>query len=134
MKFGYTIDTERKIIFLRFSGPFDLNGFFAGIERLWADPDYRREYEGVADISAVENTYTLGDLHRVISFLKADPRTNTSRWAVITASPLAVAIAYVYKKAMASVHKLEVFSTWEAASAYVRWEFCRPVLDEQVIR
>lgn len=133
MTFGYTINEQRKIIFLRFSGSFDAANFLACIERLWADPAYQREFEGIADITDVSPTYTIADLRRVIAFLRDNHRTNTARWALITSSPLAAACGYVYQKAMSPVHRLEVFSTWEAASAFVHWNADRPALREHVM-
>ena len=73
----------------------------------------------------MENTYTLADIYRIVVFLKNNPRTNTSRWAVITSSPLAAA-GYVYQKSMASVHRLEVFSSAEAACSFMGWNQPRP--------
>lgn len=128
MRFDYAIDENRRMIFIEFSGPFSPEAFIGCIERLWSDPAYRRDYDGIADISEVESSYTLTDLQRVIGFLKKNPRTNTSRWAVITASPLAAACSYVYQRSMASVHRLEVFSTWEAAAAFIGWQPPRPLM------
>ncbi|MET0261526.1 MAG: hypothetical protein ABW223_01420 [Rariglobus sp.] len=133
MTFGYTINEQRKMIFMRFSGSFDAAHFLSCIERMWADPAYRQDYEGVADITDVEPTYTMADLRNVIAFLRENKRTNTARWALITASPLAAACGYVYQKAMSSVHQLEVFSTWEAASSFLQWEAPRPTFDEHLV-
>ncbi|HEY9248505.1 MAG TPA: hypothetical protein VIO38_05215 [Rariglobus sp.] len=128
MNFDYTIDENRRMIFIEFSGSFSPESFIACIERLWSDPAYRRDYEGIADIREVESNYTLTDLQRVIGFLKKNPRTNTSRWAVITASPLAAACSYVYQRSMAPVHRLEVFSTWEAAATFIGWQHPCPLV------
>lgn len=128
MRSAYIIDEDRRTIVIRFAGPFDAGQFIACIERLWADPAYDREFEGIADITEVEPTYTVQDAQRLIAFLKENPMTNTARWAVITASPVAVAMSYIYQRAMASVHHIEVFSTWEAAGAYIGWTPPRPGL------
>lgn len=127
MTFGYTIDESRGLIFVRFSGSLGADAFIASMEKLWADPAYRRHYNGIADITGLRGDHTMEDLRRVIGFMNDNPNVTNARWAVVAESPLVVASAYLYQKAIAPVHQLEVFSTWEAASEFIGWDLPIPV-------
>lgn len=122
MNFGYTIDTDRKLIFQVFEGRFSIAQLIACTRRMWSDPAYSKTYPGVVDISRMTPSAGLDDLTLLIDFLKLDMRTSTGRWAVITSSPAATAGSMIYKRRMAGHHVFEVFSTWESAFGFLQLE------------
>ncbi len=120
MHYGYTIDPGRRLIFQIFSGHFTVAEIIHCIQRLWADPLYSKTHNGIVDITQMSAGAVIDDLRPLIAFLKSSPNTSASRWAVITASPLATAGSLVYKKAMSGQHAFEIFSTWECACDYLQ--------------
>lgn len=119
MTFGYSIDQSRGLILMRMAGSVNATEFIACMEKLWGDPAYRKEYEGVADITGLRGDHTLEDLRRVTEFLRDNPNIGVARWAVVATSPLVVASAYLYQRTVAPAHCVEVFSTWEAAAGFI---------------
>ena len=128
MKYSYAIHPQRRMIFLTYEGHFTVAQLIECTELLWADRDYDPTFNGIADITSIEPTADLGSLCAFISFMKAEKRTSSGRWAVITSSPLATAGALLYKRALAPRHMFEVFSTWECAGTFLQWEAPRPEL------
>lgn len=126
MHYGYTIDTAVPFIFQEFKGRFTVSEIIGCIQRLWADPVYSKSHNGIVDISQMIPGAGLEDLTPLVAFLKNSPETSDSRWAVITASPLATAGAMLYKRAMSGQHAFEVFSTWESACRYLQINLPRP--------
>lgn len=119
MKFSYTIDPQQKLVLERFTGRFTVAEIIESVRLLWTDPRFDRSFAGIVDISGMEPTHDLSDLRAVLGFLKEErARISTGRWAIVATSPLATAGAFLYQKAMAGTHPLEVFSTHEAA---VEW-------------
>ncbi len=119
MKFTYAIHSDHQVIFQHYEGRFTTSDLIAATRQLWADPAYRREYNGIADASDVSLRVDLQDFGAFISFLAGRKEMSVGRWAVITASPLVTACAFIYKKAVSSQHKFEVFSSWDAACDFV---------------
>lgn len=127
MTFVHTIDESRGLIFVRLAGSLGADAFIECMEKLWADPAYRRHYNGIADITGLRGDYSMDDLRRVIGFMGGHPNVSDARWAVVAASPLVVASAYLYQRAIAPVHQLEVFSTWEAAAKFIGGDLSVPI-------
>jgi hypothetical protein len=128
MKFSYAIDSERRLIFLRYTGHFTLASLLAGTRRLWADPAYSRSYRGLVDLSDESVSVNVADLHALIDFIREQPSVSEARWAAVTASPLATACGLLYQRAIASRHAFEVFSSFEAAASFLRLEGAPPPL------
>jgi len=120
MHYGYTIDSGRRFIFQVYAGHFTVSEIIDCIQRLWADPLYSKTHNGIVDITKMSAGAVIDDLRPLIAFLKSSPHTSASRWAVITASPLATAGSLIYKSAMSGQHSFEIFSTWESACDYLQ--------------
>lgn len=134
MKFSYTIDSQRRMIFQNYSGRFTADQIIACVRALWADPLYDKTLGGIVDISNMNAGPDLADLHVLIRFLNENrEQLSTGRWAVVTTSPIATAGAFLYQHAMAGKHPFEVFSTWEAASTSLHWFAPRPELPEHAV-
>lgn len=126
MSYGYAIDPSRRFIFQQFRGRFSVGQIIDCAQRIWSAPGYSKSYPGIVDISQMEPGAALDDLRPLVAFLKCERETTVARWAVITASPITTAGAMVYKRAMASRHPFEVFSTWESACGYLQLDLPRP--------
>lgn len=130
MKFSYTIDSRRGLIFQAYAGSFTLEQLIACTQRLWADPDYSPAFNGLVDLSAMNPSAGLAHLPPLMEFLKNDPRLSKGRWAAIVATPIVTAGSLIYKRTMAPQHMFEVFSTWEAACTFLQVDEDKPALRE----
>ena len=119
MKFTYAIHPDHRVIFQRYEGRFTTSDLIAATRQMWADPAYCRDYNGIADASAASFGVDLHDFSTFISFLANREEMSVGRWAVVATSPLATACGFIYKKAVSSQHKFEVFSSWDAACDFV---------------
>lgn len=122
MKFSYDILPEKRSLMLRYEGRFTVADLIAGTQMVWADARYRREYDGIIDLTDPEAGVSLSDFRGLVNFLRGEHSTTKGRWAAVTSTPLAAACALMYKEAFAARHVMEVFSTWEAACQYLHLE------------
>jgi hypothetical protein len=119
VNFRYEILPDRRLILQHFAGSSSLAELLAALRRLWADPLYSRTYDGIVDLSGAAVDLSMRDLRALIGFLQESDQTSTGRWGAVTTSPLATACAMIYQRALAPRHAFEVFSTWEAACAFL---------------
>ena len=120
MNYGHVIVPPTRIIYQVFEGAFSADQLVACTRRLWSDPAYSRLYNGITDVSCMAPGATLENLQGLTAFLKHEPQLSQGRWAVITSTPIATAGAMLYKREMAAHHPFGVFSTWEAACAFLQ--------------
>jgi hypothetical protein len=133
MKFSYTIDSQRGLIFQAYEGSFTLEQLIACTRCLWADPEYSPSFDGIVELSAMTPSARLPQLPGLLHFLKNDAHLSQGRWAAIATSPLATAGSLIYKRAMAPRHMFEVFSTWDAACTFLQIDAEKPLLRERTI-
>jgi hypothetical protein len=122
LHFSYEIHPDRRVILQRFTGQFSLADLLAAVRRLWADPMYSRNYDGLVDLSETSMGISMADLRALIGFLRQSPETSTGRWGAVVSSPLTTACAMIYRRAAAPRHQFEVFSSWSAACAFLGQE------------
>lgn len=127
MKFSYTIDPAKRIVFQRYEGPCTVAHLLACIRRVWSDPAYSRSYSCYVDLTAAKPQAALEDLNRLIEFLRAQPHASEGRCAAITHSPVLTACGVLYQKAMADRHAFAVFSSPEAALAFLQFDGSAPL-------
>lgn len=119
MKFAYDIFPEDRAIALRYAGKFTLAELLAAAGQLLGDERYSPEYDGLADLTQLAVGVEVGDFRALIEFVQGHARVSRGRWAAVASTPLATACGLVYKQAMAPRQTFEVFSTPEAACAFL---------------
>jgi hypothetical protein len=119
MTFAYDIYPEARSISVRYEGKFTLAGLLETTARLLDDARYAPEYDGLVDLTDVGLGVEMTDLRALIGYVQAHARVSRGRWAAVTDAPLATACSLVYKRAMAPQQTFEVFSTAEAACAFL---------------
>ncbi len=117
--FHYDIFPEKRLIFQRYSGRFTLAELLAAIEKLWSDPRYDPTFDGLIDLSSDCAPPSMADFRSLLEFVQGSAKTTSGRWAAIAHSPLVTACGLIYKRAMARRHVFEVFSTCDAACAFL---------------
>jgi len=119
MTFHYDIHPEQRTIHLRYTGVFTLQDLTAAATLLWSDPRYSQAFDGIVDLTDGSLRVAQSDLRALIAFVLDHKCTSKGRWAAVTSSPFGVACALLYKHALSRRHMFEVFSTWEAACAFL---------------
>jgi hypothetical protein len=118
--FEYQIDCEQRLIVSRCTGRFSLDALRTAVERLWADARYSSDYAGLVEITDSSAAIAVQDLRAFIRFVREHALRSQERWAVVTTSPLATACAMLYREAMVGRQEFQVFSTREAACAWLK--------------
>jgi len=122
MQFRFEILPERRAIFVRCAGRLTLEDLFTIPRQLWTDPRYSPEYDGLVDVSDGAISIDLHDLRTLAAFLVRERATSKGRWAAVATSPVVIACGLVYRTALRRRHVFEVFSTWEAACGFLRFD------------
>jgi len=119
MKFAYDIFAAERAIAVRYAGKFTLAELLATAAQLLDDPRYSPEYDGLVDLTDLGVAAGIADFRALIEFVRGHGRVSRGRWAAVAATPVATACGLVYKQAMAPRQTFEVFSTPEAACAFL---------------
>lgn len=119
MQFDYEIYPEKRLIVTRYAGAFTLADLTKVARRLWSDARYARSFNGVVDLTDMGVSVGRSDFQALMDFVREHKDTSEGRWAAVASSPLATACGLLYKRALAKRHTFDVFSTFEAAGAFV---------------
>jgi hypothetical protein len=130
MTFEYVILPEKRCIVIRYSGVLTLNDVTASTQALWADPLYDKMYNGISDISRATPGGNTDDVGKLVDFFK-HPETSTGRWAVITSEPKFTALSLLFKSSCYAKPWIEMFTSWEAACAFLGVEIPHSVFDNE---
>jgi hypothetical protein len=121
VSYSHTINPTKRIIIQRFDGTLSLTSVYEGTEKLWADPNYDRAFDGITDLSHSVVSGSVDDVRALSRFVAGRENASTGRWAVVTNDPKITAFVLVFSRLMTRP-SLSVFSTWAAASAYMHVE------------
>lgn len=119
MQFRYEIYPDARAIVARISGSASLTELMTFIRTLWSDPRYSPAFDGIMDLSAQDVHVEMCEFRPILEYLLQSPHTSTGRWAAVATTPLATACGLIYRRALSARHGFEVFSTGEAAFAYL---------------
>lgn len=125
MSYSHTINANRRIIIQRFDGALSLTTVCEGIEKLWADGQYDRSFDGITDLSHSVASGNVEDVRALCRFVTNRAQASTGRWAVVTNDPKITAFVLVFSR-LTSKPTLSVFSTWAAATAFMQVEMLPP--------
>ncbi|HAV12670.1 MAG TPA: hypothetical protein DCX06_04110 [Opitutae bacterium] len=128
MKFEYQIIKEHQLIIEVVSGQITLEGLADKTCALFADPDYDASYVGLADYRHASPQITRTELYGFAKFLNENDLFGQSKWAIIADNPMVVALTQIFQQRMLDTDLIGVFSTTEAAAAFLE----RPVLLDYV--
>jgi hypothetical protein len=126
VSYSHTINPQRRIIIQRYDGTLSLANVCEGTEKLWADPQYDRSYDGITDLSHSVAAGSVDDVRALSRLVSNRANASTGRWAVVTNDPKITAFVLVFSR-LTSRPTLSVFSTWAAATAFMQFETPPPV-------
>lgn len=103
----------------------DLIRWYEEIER---DERFSKEFNGVSDMRRANMKLARGDMARLSDYV-TERRLISGRWAILVEDAKVTALSMIYGRNADDVHELEVFSSEEAASAYLGVDI-RPVFEK----
>lgn len=112
---------------MRFSGEVSIDEVVAGIERLWADPEYDPHFCGIVDLQRISLRAQVGDVAALLQFLRR-PETSIGSWAAIFSDPVGTALGMLFLRTNRILPRFDVFSSWEGACAFLGLELSPSVL------
>jgi hypothetical protein len=107
-----------RTVLLDFEGDISFDEFVSCFEEANAHPDYSPEFDGVADLRKARLTLDDQEAEALAAFVVSG-ELSSGRWAILTASPHETALSILYEQAASEQHAAQVFSTVQAASAYL---------------
>ncbi|WP_438483635.1 hypothetical protein [Oleiharenicola lentus] len=117
--YSHTILVEKRTIIQRFSGQVGLGDVIGGINRLWADPAYDRNFNGISDLTACTPSASVSDVRSLTNFVIQKHQLSEGRWVVLVSDPMMTALGILFSRSMTKP-SIQVCSTWEAACAYLQ--------------
>lgn len=124
MGFWYTIDLERRLIYLRFSGVLDMPTLSTARQAIWADPLFAPTLDAVADVTAVAaHELQWSDLLR----LESRPESpGGARLAIVARSSAQVEAARVFTALRSTQDNIFVTPYLDEALRWLGREGWRP--------
>lgn len=129
MKFEYTILPEERLVLVRLEGPFFLTELTDSAAIICADVRYRRDYDGLIDLTSVEVTISPREIKDLITYTLSRQRPGVGRWAVLVTTPIATAFAMLYQNGLTARHHMSLFCTLEGASQFLDRTITRRFFD-----
>ena len=83
----YEVDSERNIVFSKFTGTLDLDVLSSHIDHVVQDEAFREEMNTLVDLGEAVITMSIKELAALRKVLSVqESRTETTKWAVVTSS------------------------------------------------
>jgi hypothetical protein len=83
MKGRYAIHDSQGYIEIHLEGSITFAELGALIGQAWSDPAWKREYDGLMDVSAATVDLSDGEMRDLLNWMVSDPRCSFGRWAFV---------------------------------------------------
>jgi hypothetical protein len=83
MKARYVLHPDEGYSESWLEGGVTLLDFAAFVQKLWSDPQWSAEYDGLMDFSEATIEMTVEDLQKLVTFMLRDARCSLARWAFV---------------------------------------------------
>lgn len=87
--------------------------------KIWADPDYSQNFDGIVDYRDSELNATPDAISEIADFFLHASEASYGRAAIIVARPLETALNVLFAERMQRRNVLQLFTTWEAACEFI---------------
>lgn len=114
-----TILPKEKLIVVVVRGPVDRERFHSAMHELWNHPDYPVAKRFLFDISHAELLFTPAQINALKQEVRRSPQAFKGKGAMVTHTPMQTALGMIYNQQLPEGLEAEIFSTWEAACAYL---------------
>ena len=119
MAFSYQINQDSQIITVVWEGAFTLDEVNSSLDGMYNDGEYQATFSGIADVRKADFQLTPAELKINHDFVKNHKKCPKGPWAVICDEPYQTALALLYEKQYKTPHPVDVFTTFEAAQAWL---------------
>ena len=126
MKAIFKIFPEHKLIVARFRGTIVYQAVLQWFDEAREHPDFTQEFQGLVYLrKAVFGMVPGGkpgkmaEKARVLAEYMTKIDFTTSKWAILTDTPMKTSLMMVYSKDASQRHPIEIFSTVDAAEDYL---------------
>lgn len=86
MKASYTIQDKLGYIVTTLEGSVTLPELGAYIQSIWADPAWKKDYNGILDFSAATIDLSEREIQLLTKSMQNDPRCSFGRWAFVVST------------------------------------------------
>lgn len=86
MRATYTIDEKLGYVATTLEGGVTLAELGAHIQSVWADPAWKKEFNGLLDFTAASIDLSDGEIQELSKAMMSDPRCSFGRWAFVVAT------------------------------------------------
>ena len=127
MSFHYRIFQTPPLIVECFHGAIELSSLEMDLQRLWTDPLYDPQADGLAVLTGARLELRVEHIKELAEGVLSLPEASRGRWALLVTEPVATALSFYLGRLVAERQSFEVFSTLDAA---VKWLDVEPLLSE----
>lgn len=99
-------------------------------EEFFADPMFDKSYNGVMDLRRATTRVSKLDFFKYSQYLDRSGNMEFARWAVITNSPLVVALSQIHQRISKLGSHVGVFGTVERASIFIKRPMVHKYLED----
>ncbi|MFD2110857.1 hypothetical protein [Thiorhodococcus fuscus] len=116
----FDIYPERRLVVGRFAGPIDYQDVIAWVKDAMGEETFSSDYDGVVDLRRSTLKEARPDRARFVANYTIDEGFTQGRWAILVDRPKETALSYIFSSIAAGRYPVQVFSTTDAASIYLR--------------
>ncbi len=91
MNARYVIHPDQGYVDTLIEGSVTLAEFWAHTQRVWSDPAWKSEYNGLIDFSRATIDMSDDELRELMKTMLADPRCSLARWAFVVTTAMTFA-------------------------------------------
>ena len=115
----YTIDNNNKLVTAKMVGEVSFKELLDWHFELAAREEYHPAYSGIADMRAANMQVSMENLQELVE-INRENNLVSGRWVCLVDTPMETALAMLYKSEKSDSHPMEVYSSTDAASAYLQ--------------
>lgn len=119
MSFQYTILGDQSLILVRFEGAFSVADLTGSAVTICSDKRYVRGFDGLIDLSRVENSLEVEDIKELIAHTLERKKHGHGRWAVLVTEPIVTAYMMLFQRGVDGKHPVSLFSSYEGVSEFL---------------
>lgn len=118
------IHSHDSLIICSYSGQITIDEIEHATEEMVNRPEFSKAHDGVSDFRQAKVLFTRNELER-FNAKAIENSFSTGSWCILADSPMETAMALIYAHEMKEVHPVEVFSTVQGASDFLKKDLSR---------
>ncbi|GEM_PF-3054438 len=115
----YKIIPEEALMIKVIEGQMTIQEMIDESEEFFNDPLFDKSYYGVMDLRRAQSKVSKLEFFKYSRYLDATGNLDQAKWAVITNSPILVALSQVFQRVSRSGARIGVYNTVKKASEFI---------------